>query len=133
MFYRPHFSNASDLTNASPTVLPFGVVHGLHHLDRFKNHEHLEELTGRDFETAVAFMDVTAALYKHTMREQLSYKIGEGIAYTHITDTDLHDLISEYPDKADEMIAIIRERQTGDAALIRTYVENGTALREGML
>jgi hypothetical protein len=115
-----------------PAAAGVRIIAGLHHLDHFKDHEDLAVLEEHDFKTAVAFINVTAYLVQYAESESLMMS-SDGTGSYHLANADLHDLIVTHPDKADQMIKIISERTTGDAALIRSYVENGTALREGAL
>lgn len=128
MSYLPFIDEEINL----PQAAGVRITAGLHHLPYFKDHDDLSALEERGFETAVAFINVTAYLVQYAESDSLMMS-SDGTGSYHLADADLHDLIVAHPDKADQMIKIISERKTGDAALIRAYIENGTALREGAL
>lgn len=128
LFYRPLI----DADGADP-VLILGAITGLHWVDRFRRYERLEDLTGHDRDTAVAFINVTIALHQHTDREQLDPTPRNGIAGAVLVDLELHDIITETPDKSDQIIEFIAERKNADPEALREYFRNDTALREGSL
>lgn len=108
----------------------FRAVQGLHNISHFKDHADLSSLDAHGLNVAGAFLRVTAALDLHDL-DSVDYENDDHSINIH--DKDLQDLIVAHPDKTDEITAFIAERKTGNGALIRAYIENGTALREGTL
>jgi hypothetical protein len=129
MFYWPRHVNDLDTDEA------IGFVKGLRLLERFKGVNSLEKLTGVDLETAIAFLNVTATLDEDIVCECLesAYVDDSNTASVFINQKDLHDLIVDHYDKADQIRWFIRERDTTDAAAIREYLENHTSLNAGTL
>lgn len=129
MFYWPRHANDLDTAEA------IGFVKGLRLLDRFKGIASLEKLTGVDLETAVAFLNVTATLDEDIVCECLesTYVDESNDESIFINQKDLHDLIVDHYDKADQIRRFIKERDTTDAAVIREYLEDHAALNAGML
>lgn len=129
MFFQPHYLHDLDAIEA------IGIIKGLHFLDRFKGVASLENLTGADLETAIAFLNVTATLDEDVTCEYLeeSYEDGSDDASIFINQKDVHDLIVDHYDKADQIRKFIRERDTTDAVVIREYLENHSAINIGVL
>jgi hypothetical protein len=129
MFYWPHYINDLDTAEA------IGFVKGLRMLDRFKGMTNLETLTGIDLDTAIAFLNVTATLDEDIVCEHLenAYVDGSDDESIFINKKDLHDLIVDHYDRADQIRTFIKERGTTDAAVIREYLENHAALNAGAL
>lgn len=129
MFYWPHHVNDLDTPEA------IGFVKGLRLLERFKGVTSLEKLTGVDLETAVAFLHVTATLDEDIVCECLesTYVDNSNDESIFINQKDLHDLIVDHYDKADQIRQFIKERDTTDAAAIREYLENHAAINTGVL
>lgn len=129
MSLRPHFSRAINVPDSSSTR----IIQGLHHLEYFKDHDELAGLTGEDLDTAKALLNVTAYLCQYAPESGILSIEDDGYDSIRIASQDLHDLVVEYPEKADMITGFIAERCTGDAGLIRAYIEDGTALDEGIL
>lgn len=128
MFHRPHFVQDINTTEAME------AIHGLHMLEYFKDtHPKLEDLTGRDLEVAKAYLNVTAALHEHAERESLTDGEGPEQYTMYINDKKLSDCIIAHPEMSEAMVRFIMDRNTGDSDLIRAYVQDGTALRDGIL
>jgi hypothetical protein len=129
MFYWPHYLHDLDTAEA------IGIVKGLRLLDRFKGTTSLEKLTGVDLETAIAFLNVTATLDEDVTCECLesAYVDDSNDESIFINKKELHDLIVDHYDKADQISNFIRERDTTDAAVIREYLESHAALNTGTL
>lgn len=129
MFHRPHYPIDVDTSEA------IGITKGLHQLERFKGHAHLEELTGEDLDTAIAFISVTSFLVSpfsggHVVYEYVDDDQDESV---YIADKEMHDLIVQHYDKADDMTIFMASRDSSDPAALREYLENYTALAEGSL
>lgn len=119
----------------------YEMIRGLNFIEHFHGHD-ISELDGERFELAKAFLRVTEAIIYGTdnheaLNDSPSGKNRSIMAFAitgrFIADPDLADLIAEYPEKAGMMADFIYEREMTDAALLRQYVENDGALRDGML
>jgi hypothetical protein len=118
-----------DESSIDPTSDNFRAIQGLHNIDYFKGYD-LSALDEHMLGVARAFLRVTAALDEHDL-DSVDYENDDHSINIH--DKELQDLIVAHPDKTDEITSFIADRKTGNAALIRAYIENGTALREGTL
>lgn len=129
MFYWPHY-----LHDLNPEEA-IGFVKGLRLLERFKGVKSLEKLTGVDFETAVAFLNISATLDEDVACECLesTYVDDSNDESIFINEKSFHDLVVDYYDKADQIRSFIREREITDAVVIREYLENHAALGSGTL
>jgi hypothetical protein len=129
MFHRPHYAIDVDTNNA------ISITKGLHQLERFKDHPHLEELTGEDLDTAIAFLKVTDFLDSSFSGENLAYEYvdDDQDESVYIADEEMHDLIVQHYGKADDMMKFMESRDSSDPAALREYLENYTALAEGSL
>jgi hypothetical protein len=119
----------------------FEMIRGLNFIEHFHGHD-ISEMDGEKFELAKAYLRVTEAIIYGTdhhdaLNDSPSGKNRSIMAFAitgrFIADPELSDLIAEYPEKAAMMADFIYEREMTDAVLIRKYIEDGTALREGML
>ena len=107
---------------------------GLHLLDRYKEQDKLEELTGTELEIATAFINITAALKNNSDGRQLSFIEYEGTeAAWYIHDTELQDFIAAHHQHADDIIGYIGERRSANTEELRDYLTNGTILKTGIL
>lgn len=128
MTFYPHVENSIFLTPGRVEK----IIKGLHDLDHFKDSLNLDELVGRDADTAIAFIKVTSHLCKYTAYECTTVT-NDDRSMIHVASKELHDLIVDHPDKSEEMMQFIKERHTGDAELIREYIGQDSALKQGWL
>lgn len=128
MFFFPHYLGDIDTEEA------IGYVKGLRILDRFKDVPRLEELTGKDFTTAVAFLNITATMDEDVTCEYLENDhVESDIPSVYINDKALHDLIVEHYEKAEQIRRFIWDRRITDPAVIREHLSSHSSLSSGTL
>lgn len=139
MFYRHRFTKSVTHSMASEVIV------GLHYLERYKAQDALEELTGKELEIAVTFLNTTIALFDNTDAMQVAFDDDEeaisswdrtfyhGEPARFNRDIALQEVIAEYYEQADAIITYFKERRTADPVTLRKYLEDGTALQDGVL
>jgi hypothetical protein len=105
-----------------------GYVNGLHLLDRYKNTK-LEDLTGAELDTAVSLINIAATLKEHAP-DELTNDDDRAVTFR---NPELTDLILENPQHGPSIISYIEERHTADPTALREYLNNATALNNGVL
>lgn len=114
-----------------------GVIHhvrGLHQLDMFKDMETTEGITGKNHHVASAILKLAPMLSDDIESECLTFGETDGHTWIAVTNPDFLALVTEHPDKADMMADFIAERDfMCSVSQIRSYVENDTPLRDGIL
>lgn len=125
--FRPLFSKSISSGQARE------VVNGLHYLDRYKYQTNLEDLDWEEMEIATAFINITVALYGHANSDELHMPDYEDRTCFCIKSRELQDFIATHYRQADDIIGYITDRKTADPETIRKYLENGTALKNGVL
>lgn len=109
------------------------ITNGLHYLDRYRNVEKLDELTGTELDIASAFLNVTSALYEHASADHVVIAYHKGESAGHISEPALQELVATYYQQADMIISYIVDRGSADPDAVREYLENETVLKGGVL
>lgn len=107
-----------------------GITQALHSYEVFGEDAELSELTGERMEQARALCTVTQAIMLGLSSTQ---DLIAPYPSHSILDKELVQVILDHSDRSDAIIEFILDRGTTDAGLIRNYVENGTALADGVL
>ena len=124
-YYRTRFD--TEISNSKVNHL----INGMHLLDRYKDTA-LEQLTGTDQEIATALLEVTKALNEHA-KDAVTHVFRNDDPATVIHDPDLIDLITTQYHRSHQIISYIEERRSADPAALREYLDNNTALDNGVL
>jgi hypothetical protein len=109
------------------------ITAGLHLVDDYEEVSDLTCLRGEALDVATALFNVTAAVAEYTTQDQLVTKSHQGRKALCLSDLELQGLITASHQQANDIIAVIRERDSSDAGAIREYLNNGTALGTGVL
>jgi hypothetical protein len=109
------------------------ITAGLHLVDDYEEVSDLPCLRGEALDVATALFNVTAAVAEYTTQDQLVTKSHQGRKALCLSDLELQGLITASHQQANDIIAVIRERDSSDAGAIREYLNNGTALGTGVL
>jgi hypothetical protein len=110
------------------------MIHGLREHEYFKGKGDLDQLTGVDREIAEGMLRITEASDLHIVnRMNLKHDWAYNYSVLYLDNKDLVNLVVEFPEKVDDMIAFIKDRSSNDPEQMRDYLSNGTALRDGVL
>lgn len=110
------------------------MIQGLHNIEYFKDKGDLDQLSGVDREIAEGILRVTEASEAHVPhRRNLKHDWAYTYSVLFIDNEDLVNLVVEFPEKVDKMVAFIGDRKSNDPGQMRDYLSNGTALRDGVL
>lgn len=126
-FYLPRFTRDTTAYDSRE------IANGLHYLDRYRNVDRLEELTGTELDIASAFLNVTSALYEHASADHVEITYYKSDSAGYIKDPALQDLIATNYQQAETIISYIVERGSADSEALRDYLDNETALKGGVL
>ena len=127
MLFLPQFTTDFDTYESRE------VITGLAHLERFKDQPQIDFLTGEEFNIAVAFLNVTAALYDRMDDKYLAFYDDRENPAGYIKDTRYQEFVIQNYRQSDAIAQYIRERGIVDAEAIKDYLDNGTALNTGVL
>ena len=115
-------------TNDLGTTELHGYVNGLHVLDQYKNTK-MEDLTGTELTTAINLIDIAATLRRNAPIELTGW---DDAAVTY-RNPELTNLVLANPQHATAIISYIEERHSADPEALRDYLNNTTALNNGVL
>jgi hypothetical protein len=109
------------------------VVNGLHEYPSFGATD-LSALEGKRMDSARALCKVTMAILENLPDDKSPLSTFPATHKNrHIIDEQVVEAVENNPERFDEIISFIVERQQVDAALIQNYLRNNTPLAEGVL
>lgn len=105
---------------------------GLPHLRWYKN-QSIAGVTEEIIDIAISYLRLTDALQTYSKYEHLALGGSAQRPAAYIDNPALEDIIDQHLRQVENIIELIKERGTADIGMIRDYLDDDTALKNGTL